>query len=118
VTDAHKKLVETCRRDAANEASLMWSLLFVLFFVLVLLSKVPSIFQQWNIHPYVTSAVAGGVVSGLVSRIYFVNAARTIARARDEYNRIMEQTRKRTRRRHLDVLKNKARENQPNDGDS
>ncbi len=105
---AQDKLLATSRRSAANEASLIWSLVAAAIIPVVLFLDVAALFWPLKIHPFAFSAFVGVGLGWLISRLHYFRAKDQIDMARAAHHKIMEEKRAAGRSAHLAELEKRA----------
>lgn len=97
-----EKLARTARRDAANEATLIWALFGSVLSVGLILSDPILLFIGFGWPMW---AMLGFLLSALAAYVWYLNADLVIKKAQKDYNDIMKAKKAAMRKEHLETLK-------------
>jgi len=97
-----KKLARTARRDAKNEATLIWALFGSVLSVGLVLSDPILLFIGFGWPMW---AMISFLLSALAAYVWYLNADHIIRQAQMDYNEIMKTKKAEMREEHLETLK-------------
>lgn len=100
--DAEKRLARKARRDAGNEAVLIWALLGSFASIGLIIADPRRLFGGFGLPQW---ALLGFTLSAIVSYLWYLYARKDIAQAQMDYNDIMKDKKAAMREEHLKTLK-------------
>ncbi len=100
--DDEKKLAQTARRSASNEAGLVWALFGSFLSIGLILSDPILLFIGFGWPMW---AIIGFALAGLAAYVWFLQADMVIRQAQLDYNDIMKAKKSEMQKEHLETLK-------------
>ncbi len=97
-----KWLAKTSRRDAGNEAVLIWALLGGALSIVLFIFNLFVLYLDVGLMKWIA---LGFMISGLVALVWYVRNRKIIEVAEFEYNEIMKAKKAAMREKHLEELK-------------
>jgi hypothetical protein len=100
--DAEKRMARKARRDAGNEAVLIWALLGSFASIGLIIADPRRLFGGFDLPQW---ALLGFALSALVAYLWYLYARHDIERARMDYNDIMKDKKAAQHAAHIATLK-------------
>ncbi|HHI69485.1 MAG TPA: hypothetical protein ENJ91_00675 [Rhodobacteraceae bacterium] len=97
-----KKLARTARRNAGNEATLVWALFGSFLSVALILSDPILLFIGFGLPMWILISFA---LSTLAALVWYLNAQNVIEQAKLDYNEIMKAKKAEMNEEHLETLR-------------
>jgi len=100
--EEEKKLARTARRNAGNEATLVWALFGSFLSVALILSDPILLFIGFGLPMWIFISFA---LSALAALVWYLNAQNVIEQAKLDYNEIMKAKKAKIDKEHLETLR-------------
>ncbi|MDQ7070925.1 MAG: hypothetical protein Q9M48_09355 [Rhodobacterales bacterium] len=100
--DAEKRMARKARRDAGNEAVLIWALLGSFASIALIIADPRRLFGGFGLPQW---ALLGFALAAIVAYLWYLYARKDIQQAQMDYNDIMKDKKAAQREAHLTTLK-------------